>query len=397
MRIGFLYNHEQTHQIPHSLPIALALAKLNPFADIVLAVTNDRIASEIERLLGGTLPIGITILRLSIRSATRQWAINFLSTTLPAQKLLIYGDNLDFFRSLDILVVTERTSLVLKTKYGLKRPFMVLADHGAGDRAIGFGQSTALFDHVLAAGEKTRDRLHKEAGVPLSRITVTGYVKFDMKPARAANIPLQANGRPIVLYNPHLSPHLSSWYKWGRPVLDWFSNQDRYNLIFAPHIMLFERKVVFTIDKLRFGLPGKLAQHYAAQPHIHIDLGSSASTDMTYTNAADVYLGDVSSQIYEFLATPRPCAFLNPFGYAHEDDPNFAHWNAGPVINKVSDLSAILERAVSGHEPFYRLRQIELVKRTFALASPSASENAARVLMSFLERGTSKTSQRLYA
>jgi hypothetical protein len=37
------------------------------------------------------------------------------------------------------------------------------------------------------------------------------------------------------------------------------------------------------------------------------------------------------------------------------------------------------------------------VKRTFALASPSASENAARVLMSFLERGTSKTSQRLYA
>lgn len=28
---------------------------------------------------------------------------------------------------------------------------------------------------------------------------------------------------------------------------------------------------------------------------------------MTYTPAADIYLGDVSSQSYEFLLDPRPC------------------------------------------------------------------------------------------
>jgi hypothetical protein len=27
MRIGFLFNHDQVHQVAHSLPIALALAR----------------------------------------------------------------------------------------------------------------------------------------------------------------------------------------------------------------------------------------------------------------------------------------------------------------------------------------------------------------------------------
>ena len=33
---------------------------------------------------------------------------------------------------------------------------------------------------------------------------------------------------------------------------------------------------------------------------------------MAYTQRADIYLGDVSSQVYEFLLNPRPCVFLNP-------------------------------------------------------------------------------------
>ena len=33
---------------------------------------------------------------------------------------------------------------------------------------------------------------------------------------------------------------------------------------------------------------------------------------MTYTKQADIYLGDVSSQVYEFMLKPRPCIFFNP-------------------------------------------------------------------------------------
>lgn len=388
MRIGFLYNHDQIHQIPHSLPIALALARMHPEAEILLAVTTDRIETEVRRLLGPCLPAGMRISRLSIQSAQRQWAASLLGPSLPAQKLLIYGDNLGFFRSLDILVVTERTSLMLKTRYGIHRPLMVLADHGAGDRAIGFGSSAAQFDHILAAGQKTRDRLQNEAGVDPKKISVIGYVKFDMKPCRTTNLHLNANGRQTVLYNPHLSPHLSSWYKWGRPVLDWFCDQDQYNLIFAPHIMLFERRLVFTIDRFRIGLPGRLASRYASHPHIHIDLGSTASTDMTYTDAADVYLGDASSQIYEFLNNPRPCAFLNPFGYEHEGDPNFAHWRAGPVIGDLAELPAKLEAATDDHASYYRERQQKLIDYTFAPALPSASAKAASVLMALGSHAT---------
>ena len=43
-------------------------------------------------------------------------------------------------------------------------------------------------------------------------------------------------------------------------------------------------------------------------PNLRFDPGSPASTDMTYTRAADIYLGDVSSQVYEFIAEPRPCS-----------------------------------------------------------------------------------------
>ena len=42
---------------------------------------------------------------------------------------------------------------------------------------------------------------------------------------------------------------------------------------------------------------------------IRVDLGSPASTDMRYTLPSDVYLGDASSQVYEFLIKPRHCIF----------------------------------------------------------------------------------------
>ncbi len=303
-------------------------------------------------------------------------------SVLPAAKLLVYRDNLAFFRSLGILVVTERTSLVLKTRYGLSSLRMILTDHGAGDRAIGFGKSAALFDHILAAGPKIRDRLTREAGVRPERLTMTGYPKFDVAAGSSRPIKFHGSNRPVVLYNPHVSPHLSSWYKQGRAVLDYFLGSDRYNLIFAPHIMMFERRMAVTIDKLRVGLPGKLPIRYAAAPNIHIDLGSAALTDMSYTNGADIYLGDVSSQIYEFLKTPRPCLFLNSHGIDPDQDPNFAHWQSGPVISRTCDLDRGLDEAVADHPARYRQAQQKLFDHTFDLSAEPSSVRAARVIAS---------------
>jgi hypothetical protein len=393
MKIAFLYNHDQIHQIAHSVPIAAALARLAPDVAVVLAVSNEAIAAEVARLwqrLAPGMPAPIT--RLHLHSRTSRLTAALLGKLVPANKLLLYRDNLDFFRSLDALVVTERTSLVLKTTYGLDTLPIFLADHGAGDRAIGFGQSTALFDHILAAGPKICDRLVADAGVAGDRISITGYPKFDFAaaatdtPAPAAPIlPMLANGRPTVLYNPHPSPHLSSWYRQGEAILEWFYRSSDYNLIFAPHIMLFHRRIAVTIDKLRVARVGRVQERYRNAPNIHVDLGSVRSTDMTYTNAADIYLGDASSQIYEFLLRPRPCVFVNAHGPYDPADPNFAHWQAGPVITAAGDLGDALAASRRDHELRYKPVQQMLFAKTFdgtfdGTGTPSGERAARRML-----------------
>jgi hypothetical protein len=385
MPIGFLFNHDQIHQIAHSLPVALALAEADPAMEVRVITTNVATRAEVDRLIGPNKPASMELVTLGLTSSLSRAIRATLGKFVPAAKLLVYRDNLDVFRALDALVVTERTSLMLKTRYGLTKPIMILTDHGAGDRAIGFGTSTALFDHILAAGPKICDRLVRDAGVDPVRLTITGYPKFDMTRKRPrAVLPLQANGRPTVLYNPHVSPHLSSWYKQGRAVLDFFMDNPQYNLIFAPHIMLFQRKAAVTVDRLRVGFPGTLDPRYAAAPNIHIDLGSTASTDMTYTDAADIYLGDVSSQVYEFLRTPRPCVFFDAHNTEHADDPNYAHWRAGPVIRSATELASALDEAINQHGQVYRPIQKSLFDYTFDLTDEPSSARAARAIIGFL-------------
>jgi hypothetical protein len=284
MRVGFLFNHDQVHQVAHSLPIALALAEHAPHVQVILAPTNPRIQAEVIRLAAGRLRDNLILHPLCVHRRASQYLAALTEPFAPAHKLLVYGDNLDFFRSLDVLVVAEKTSLVLKTRYGLDRLKIIHTRHGAGDRAIGFNPASARFDHVLVSGEKVRRRLISEAGVSPDKISVVGYPKFDLHAMSRPHALIDPD-RPVVLYNPHVSPHLSSWYRMGRKVLDWFVEHDEYQLIFAPHVMLFERSFALTIDKLRIDRPGRIEERYLRAPNIHIDLGSRASRQTGRTTA----------------------------------------------------------------------------------------------------------------
>jgi hypothetical protein len=384
MKIGFLFNHDQIHQVAHSLPIALELARQAPGLEIVIATSNRRLTDEVRRLSAGQ-GIDIPVVQLGLRRPFTRFAARHLESVLPIAKLGIYRDNLDFFGSLDALVVAEKTSLLLKSRYGLKGLRLIHTRHGAGDRAIGFDKSSAGFDHVLVSGPKVRERLIREAGVAPERLSTVGYPKFDLMPELPPRLPFQQNGKPTVLYNPHVSPHLSSWYRHGRAVLEHFVKDDRYNLIFAPHVMLFHRRYVLTIDRLRVDRPGLICERVLAAPNIHVDLGSRACTDMTYTSAADIYLGDVSSQVYEFLHRPRPCLFLDSHGTDWQGDANFAHWQAGEVIGDADNLGSALDRAIAQHGR-YRPVQVELFKRSFDLTKEPSASRAARALLSTLDR-----------
>ncbi|HMI18860.1 MAG TPA: hypothetical protein VK533_04890 [Sphingomonas sp.] len=379
MRVAFLFNHDQIHQVAHSLPIALALAELAPDIQVILAPTNARIQAEVVRLAGSRIGNNLSIQPLRVHRRRSEILAALTEPFAPAQKILVYGDNLDFFRSLDVLVVAEKTSLMLKSRYGLDRLKIVHTRHGAGDRAIGFNPASARFDHVLVSGEKIRRRLIGEAGVEPGRISVVGYPKFDLHASTRTHA-LIDDGRPVVLYNPHVSPHLSSWYKMGRAVLDWFVEHDEYQLIFAPHVMLFERPFALTIDKLRIDRPGRIEERYLRAPNIHIDLGSRASSNMTYTNRADIYLGDVSSQIYEFLLNPRPCVFLDAHDTDWADDKNYAHWRAGPVIGDPIRLGDALAQAARDPSGRYAAAQRTLFDQSFDLTETPSSVRAAQVV-----------------
>ncbi len=384
MRIAFLFNHDQIHQVAHSLPIALALEKRGFVGEIIVATTNSRLAAEVRRLGQGLIGTRIAHVKLEL-SAAASVGSRFMSALIPARKLLVYGDNLAFFRSLDVLVVAEKTSLCLKKIYGLQRLKIIHTRHGAGDRAIGFNRASAGFDHVLCSGPKIMERLVSDAGVPQENISIVGYPKFDIIQPSASLLRMQPR-RPVVLYNPHPSPHLSSWYRHGRAVLDFFVDNDDYQLIFAPHVMLFERRYVVSIDRLRIDSPGRVAQKYLRSPNIHIDLGSHASTDMSYTQAADIYLGDVSSQVYEFLYQPRPCLFLNSHQRAWQGDPNFEHWRAGPVIEGPDDLAQGLRDAATSHATHYKATQEAMRERSFDLSAVPSSMRAADAIQRFLRQ-----------
>ena len=97
-----------------------------------------------------------------------------------------------------------------------------------------------------------------------------------------------------------------------------------------------------------------------------IDLGSNRLFDMSYTSGADLYLGDVSSQVYEFLATPRPCLFLNAHEVDWAGDPDYLFWTLGDVIDDLADLPKALDQAAARHPRYIdaqRERLAELIRR----------------------------------
>ena len=379
MRIAFLFNHDQIHQIAHGLPIALALARQGTGAEILICSTNERITREILALAGKSIETDVKLVELRLAKKSSRLFDALAGGLIPAAKLLMYRDNLEFFRSLDVLVVPEKTSLLLKDHFGLDRLKIIHVRHGAGDRAIGFDRESARFDHVLAAGPKIRDRLVSEAGVAPEKISVVGYPKFDLFPPPKSS--RERGRRAVVLYNPHVAPHLSSWYRSGRDILSWFAARPEYELIFAPHIMLFERRLAVTIQPPRIGRPGAIPRKARDAENILIDTGSRTLTTMDYLNRADIYLGDASSQVYEFLAEPRPCIFFNAHAFDWEDDRSFAHWKLGRVVSDVDGLDEALSTAFADHQSRYLPIQQTMLNYTFDLTATPSSLRAAEAVM----------------
>jgi hypothetical protein len=373
-RIGFLFNH-RPDEVWHAAPIAFELSRLNPDAEILILCVDEANLATVKRIAAGYPGQNCHMELARIASLMRALAAMFRGF-FPLLKEVALHRNARCFAGFDALIVPDLGSLRLKRRLPGVR--MIRVRHGAGDRADSFDDRNAAFDFLLLPGRKYERRLKAAKLLHDDGYAIVGYPKFDAVD-RTAGVPTPVfdNGRPTVLYNPHFDCGISSWRSCGLDVLDFFvRHEDRYNLIFAPHLKLFEQ----WLRRCAY-----LPRRYRHRPNIHADLGSPASADMTYTRAADIYLGDVSSQVYEFLRQPRPCVFIDPRGLAWEHDPNYAHWHFGPVIRDPAQLGPALERAVAEHFR-YKAKQEYAFNDTFELTATPSAERAARAILDFIAR-----------
>ncbi len=372
MDIAFLYIAE-AYQCYHGAAIGLELAA-RPGFNVVSYYNDDDTPRHLLRIAAahGARPPECRRLRRSPLTAAMQ-SIRVLGMF----KDLVLRDNVDELARYDAVFAVEDSAATLRRLQ--RRPMtLIYSPHGFGDRAAGFDRLAATFDYLLLPGRKTACRMVREKLARPGEYATIGPVKLETSDRlRRQGEPLFARKRPVVLYNPHKAPGLTSWRHFIAPMLDAFGRQEAFNLVVAPHIKMFRRR------------PPRVRAQWEARgtPHILIDTGSDRLLDMTYTAGADIYVGDVSSQVYEFLAVPRPCVFLNPHRRRWRDDPNFAHWHLGDVVERPDQLMDAIRAAPARHALFRPLQEA-MTDASLGDRSPGAAKRGADAVAAFLARSS---------
>lgn len=357
LQIAFLAV-SQAHQYLHWLPVALRLAR-EPGVEVTVLGSS---AAGLE-LIRSFDPSG----SLSLR---RIWGPNIRRDGLfsPPDRRATLVLNHRLIGRFSIVVTTETTSAILRRIPGFTSR-LVLLKHGAGDREGSYNPKHARFDLVLVNGPKHKQALLDRSLLPEEKILVVGNAKLELRPAE----PFPRGNRPLALYNPHFAPELSSWHRRGPELLEQMRRIAAWDFIVAPHV------------KLKGG-----PQLASSAPNIVIDRGSRRSIDMSYTQAADVYIGDVSSQVYEFIVRPRPCIFLNFTSAKWQDDGAHAHWRLGQVIDRVEELPSALARAFELQEQFEPLQR-QMTSYSIDAGDIPASERQAEAILAFGRKAQGST------
>ena len=371
-RIAFLFN-AQAHQIFHGITVAEQLS-LGWRANVdILSASSTHLA--LARRL--THPDSHCLLRFDLIGPSALRAVAAATGSVVPPKLLTLFAARHQLDGYDAIALPERTSTIMRG-LGVRKPRLIHLDHGAGDRAVGFDPRIARFDFALVAGEKQRRRMLADGLIRTDGHAVVGYPKFDAadRSRRDGWTPFD-DERPIILYNPHFSKALGSWHDHGAEIARRIAEDGRFNLIVAPHVRMCDSR------KRRASFLRALAP-IRDLPNVHIDPGSDRSIDMSYTTMADLYLGDVSSQIYEFLRRPRPCLFFNGNGRSWRGDPDHAHWRFGPVVENAALILRAIDYAIDSH-PNFSAGQRQGFIDTFDLDErESHSRRAATAIAAFL-------------
>ena len=342
----------QVHQHLHWLPTALRLARE---ADVrVTILSPSRAGLDFIR---GFDPDRLLRLRWLPTPSLRRDGL----FTPPKRRLtlLLHHRAIGRFAT---LVTTETTSALLYRLPGFASK-MIHLKHGAGDREGGYNPKHKAFDLTLVNGAKDKQRLIERGLGTNDTIKVVGYAKFELVRPPA---PIFADRRPMALYNPHFDEHLASWFAHAAALIPAMEAIPEWNFVVAPHVKLKGGPVI-----------------RSDAPNVLIDMGSVRSIDMSYSEAASVYIGDISSQVYEFVRRPRPCIFLNLDRVKWRGSEYYDHWRMGQVIEDLAELAPALARA-DAVQPLYEEVQRQLVARSIDHSPLPASERQARAILDFI-------------
>ncbi len=365
LKVAFLIL-DDLHHVHHVAPIAFELSQTTQYQCVIYLQNHSLSLVNKIAALYPQQRCQLIILSPSIfRKMMRFWRRGICSARRlirqQAKELLTYH-----------AVVTPDLNLgwlIKKAQSYQKKPLFFLTFHGGGSRVRPY-HLLMDYDFVFLCGENRFKQFQQIGFLDKTEYAITGYPKFDVIPVDFKP-KLFVNDKPVVLYNPHFDLKISSWQPWGLQILEYFFQSKEYNLIFAPHCNLFRQHVSIR----------QISQKYFSATNIIIDTGSEKSVDMTYSQAADIYLGDVSSQVFEFIRRPRPCLFLNPY---HLDKTNYVYWNFGRVINDFNSFTEALEQSSKDHS-FADVQQQFFVE-TFSLCEQSSSSRAAAAIRKKCDR-----------
>ncbi|WP_313114604.1 CDP-glycerol glycerophosphotransferase family protein [Aequorivita sediminis] len=364
---------DEIHHVYHFVSVAVELSKTNQVHILTHSGKNTFLHASLQKLNNKNV-----IVEKMPTAAFREFTDRIKGRQLPRKGFWIKKHKKYILTNFDAIIFTDYYhKYLLKAREDRNKPKFIFLEHGTPGRAYAYNKDILDFDFHLQCG-KFHNKSLKEKKLLNDQYKITGYPKLDVVKLDDTER-IFANNKPTVLYNPHFTPPLSSWHFMGLEILEFFYKSKDYNLIFAPHINLF--------NKVGGDDPALIPQKFRTAENIHIDLGSDKSVNMTYTKTADIYMGDVSSQVYEFMTNPRPCIFLNPDDVDYKDDINYRFWQCGDVINSINEMNEALNNCHKIHQKKYKAVQETISSENYYTEEGSTpSERAASAITEFLDK-----------
>lgn len=368
LRIALLHGAEP-YQALHLSDIGAALAR-DARVELTILTVDPAIDPLLERLEAGQFERPAPHARLHSTPAVRLLRRARVFGILK-HAVLRHSANLARLAEFDAIVTSTTHVGDIRRRVPTSTRF-IYCYHGAGAPAASYSQRIRAFDLILAPGQATVDRLLADGLAAPGRAVATGLVKLETCRRIAADSPrLFDNDAPTVLFVSHSKRSLRSWERFAAPLIDHSARTGAFNLIVAPHVKLFGRR------------PRRLWRRWqrrAVPGRVHVDLGSQASIDMRYARAADIYAGDVSSQVYEFLASPGPCLFLDAHGADWRASPDYPMWRLGEVASTPQQAIGLIATAFDDHPRFAELQRRETAARIGTRVEGMAADAAAAIL-----------------